>query len=113
MIVPVLPGLMLSWAGVLVWAIFADRGWGKWVVFGVATAIAVVGMVIKYAWPGRNLKRNGVPNLSLFVGGVLGIIGFFVVPVIGLLLGFVLGVYLSERIRLSSHARRGRPPSTP
>ena len=31
---------------------------------------------------------------------MLGIVGFFVVPVVGLLLGFVLGVYLAELARL-------------
>jgi len=30
--------------------------------------------------------------------------GFFVVPVVGLILGFVLGVYTAERVRLGSHA---------
>ncbi len=34
------------------------------------------------------------------LGGLLGIVGFFVVPVIGLPLGFVLGIYLSELQRL-------------
>jgi uncharacterized protein YqgC (DUF456 family) len=102
-IVPILPGLIVSWAGVLVWAIFADRGPGKWVVLGVATVVALAGAVAKYVLPGRNLKRNGVPNLSLFVGGVLGIVGFFVVPVIGLPLGFILGVYLAELTRLHNH----------
>jgi hypothetical protein len=35
---------------------------------------------------------------------VLCVIGFFVVPVVGLPLGFVLGVYLAERLRLPGHA---------
>jgi uncharacterized protein len=99
-IVPVLPGLLLCWLGVLVWAIFADGGWAKWVVFAVVTALAVAGTVVKYLWPGRNLKRSGVPNTTLLAGGVLGIVGFFVVPVVGLLLGFVLGVWLAEWARL-------------
>jgi uncharacterized protein YqgC (DUF456 family) len=99
--VPVLPGLVLCWAGVLVWAIFADRGPGRWVVLALATAIALLGTVVKYAWPGRHLKRSGVPNTSLLAGGVLGVVGFFVVPVVGLLLGFVLGIWLAERIRLA------------
>jgi uncharacterized protein YqgC (DUF456 family) len=99
-IVPVLPGLLLCWLGVLVWAIFADGGWAKWVVFAVVTALAVTGTVVKYLWPGRNLKRSGVPNTTLLAGGVLGIVGFFVVPVVGLLLGFVLGVWLAEWARL-------------
>jgi uncharacterized protein YqgC (DUF456 family) len=37
-----------------------------------------------------------VRTLSLVVGAALGIIGFFVIPVLGLVIGFVLGVYLAE-----------------
>jgi hypothetical protein len=99
-IVPVLPGLILCWAGVLVWALFGDAGWGRWVVLALATLFMLGGTVIKYTLPGRNLKRAGVPNLTLFIGGVLGLIGFFVVPVVGLVLGFILGVYIAEQIRL-------------
>ena len=103
-IIPVLPGLILCWAGVLVWAIFGQGddggGWGRWFVLTIATVFALGGTVIKYALPGRNLKRAGVPNLSLFIGGVLGLVGFFVVPVVGLVLGFILGVWIAEQIRL-------------
>jgi uncharacterized protein YqgC (DUF456 family) len=99
-IVPVLPGLVLCWAGVLLWALLGDAGWGRWVVLAFATLFAAGGMVIKYVLPGRNLKRAGVPNLSLFAGGLLGLVGFFVVPVVGLVLGFILGVWLAEQIRL-------------
>ncbi|GAA4715926.1 DUF456 domain-containing protein [Phytohabitans rumicis] len=100
-IVPVLPGLLLCWLGVLVWAIFADGGWPKWVVFAVVTGFAVAGTVVKYLWPGRNLKRSGVPNTTLLCGGALALVGFFVVPLVGLVLGFVLGVWLAERVRLN------------
>jgi uncharacterized protein len=99
-IVPVLPGLLLCWLGVLVWAIFADGGWAKWLVFAVVTALAAAGSLVKYLWPGRNLKRSGVPGRTLLLGGLLGLVGFFVVPIVGLILGFVLGVWLAERIRL-------------
>jgi uncharacterized protein YqgC (DUF456 family) len=102
-VVPVLPGLALSWAGILFWAIFADGDWRKWLVFGIATAVGLIGIVVKYLWPGRNLKRAGVPNRSLVMGGLLGLVGFFVVPVVGLFLGFVLGVWLAERVRLGDN----------
>jgi uncharacterized protein YqgC (DUF456 family) len=104
-IVPMLPGLVLCWLGVLAWAIFATGGWTKWVVLAVASVIALVGIVVKYAWPGRNLKRAGVPNTSLILGGLLGLVGFFVVPVVGLILGFILGVWVAERIRLRDSRR--------
>jgi uncharacterized protein YqgC (DUF456 family) len=99
-IVPVLPGLLLCWAGVAVWAVFSDGGAARWVVLAVVTVLTAAAVVIKYAWPGRNLKRSGVPNTSLIAGGVLGLIGFFLIPVVGVVLGFILGVFLAERLRL-------------
>ena len=57
--------------------------------------------------PARQLKRTGVPNASLAVGAVLGIVGFFVVPVIGIVLGFALGIYLAEARRVGPSPARG------
>jgi uncharacterized protein len=100
-ILPIIPGLLLSWGGVLLWALLSDTGGAvKWLVLALATVIAAVGMVVKFLWPGRKLKDSGVPLPSLLAGGVLGLIGFFVVPVVGLLLGFLLGIYAMEAMRL-------------
>jgi uncharacterized protein YqgC (DUF456 family) len=98
-VVPVLPGSILILGAILVWST-EDGSGTAWTVFAVATLLLVVGAIVKYAVPGRRLKADGVPNRSLVLGGVLGIVGFFVVPVIGLFLGFVLGVYLSEQQRV-------------
>lgn len=99
-LIPVLPGLLLCWLGVLLWALLGDAGAARWVVLAVATVITLGGISVKYLWPGRRLQRTGVPTLSLTAGGLLGLIGFFVVPVVGLVLGFVSGVWLAERARL-------------
>jgi uncharacterized protein YqgC (DUF456 family) len=101
-VLPVLPGLLLAWFGVLLWAVLGDAGSGRWVVLGLATLVAVVGTGIKYLWPRKRLKTTGVPTLSMLAGGVLGIIGFFVVPVVGLPIGFVLGIWLAELGRVGS-----------
>jgi uncharacterized protein YqgC (DUF456 family) len=102
-VIPVLPGLLLGWAGVLFWALAGDAsGTVKWIVLVLATFVAVLGAVVKYLVPGKRLKSAGIPNSALFAGGVLGLIGFFVVPVVGLILGFVLGVWLVERIRVGA-----------
>lgn len=98
--VPVLPGLLLSWFGVLVWAVLSGAGHLRWVVLAIATLVAVTGAAVKWLLPGKRLKRVGVPNSALFAGGVLGLVGFFVIPVVGVVIGFVLGVYLVERVRL-------------
>ncbi|MEV4352092.1 DUF456 domain-containing protein [Actinoplanes sp. NPDC049596] len=99
-VIPVLPGLLLSWAGVLLWALLGADGAGRWVVLAVATLVALLGAAVKYLVPGKRLKSVGVPNTALLAGGVLGVIGFFVIPVIGIVIGFVLGVYLVELQRL-------------
>ncbi|PZG07575.1 DUF456 domain-containing protein [Micromonospora craterilacus] len=99
-VVPGLPALPLCWGGVLVWALFGGAGAGGWLVLAAATLVAVGGTVVKYAWPGRNLKRAGVPTSSLLAGGVLGLVGFFVIPVVGLVIGFVGGIFAMERLRL-------------
>jgi uncharacterized protein YqgC (DUF456 family) len=100
-VVPVLPGSILILGAVLVWALAAGEPVG-WAVFAVAATFLVLGSIVKYAVPGRGLKAAGVPGRTLVAGGLLGIVGFFVVPVVGLILGFVLGVYLSELQRVGA-----------
>ena len=98
-LVPVLPGTLLIAAAVLVWALQAGSVAG-WVVFAAVFVLLGLGAVGKYVVPGRGLRSAGVPHLTLLVGGLLGIVGFFVIPVVGLLIGFVAGVYLSELARV-------------
>jgi uncharacterized protein YqgC (DUF456 family) len=106
-VVPVLPGSALVGAAVLLWA--ATTGGGTaWLVFAVAAALLATGAAVKYVVPGRRLQAVGVPSRSLVAGGLLAVVGFFVVPVVGLVAGFLLGVYLAEwhRLREPAAARR-------
>lgn len=98
-VVPLLPGSLLVAIAISVWAVALGET-GGWVVLVIALALIGSGQVVKYLVPGRQLQRSGVPTRTLLVGAALGIVGFFVVPVIGLPLGFVLGVYLAEWRRL-------------
>ncbi len=98
-VVPVLPGSVLILGAVLVWSI-AQGGATAWVVFALVATLLALGAVVKYAVPGRRLKATGVPQRTLLLGAVLGVVGFFVIPVVGLVIGFVLGVYLAEAARV-------------
>jgi uncharacterized protein YqgC (DUF456 family) len=97
-IVPVLPGLGLINAAVLVWAIY-DRGTWAWVALGVCVLLWAAAFVLQYLVPGKRLVAAGVPSWVLLVAGLAGIVGFFVVPVIGLPLFFVGGVYAVQSLR--------------
>ena len=102
-VIPFVPGLVLSWFGVVFWAIFsADAAATRWSVVGIVTVLAIAGTVMKFTVPGRRMARSGVPKLTVAIGGLVGIVGFFVVPVVGLFLGFVLGVFLAEWLRLKN-----------
>jgi uncharacterized protein YqgC (DUF456 family) len=99
MLVPVLPGSVLIAAAILVWAVDLG-GTTAWAIALLALGLLVTGAVVKYLVPGRRLQRVGVPTSTLVAGALVGVVGFFVVPVVGLLLGFVLGIYLAEWRRL-------------
>jgi uncharacterized protein len=94
-VIPLLPGTLLVFAAIAVWAVFENNVTG-WVTLGVATALLAVATLIKYTWPVKRMRAADVRTVSLVAGGVLGIIGFFVIPVVGLVIGFVLGVFLAE-----------------
>jgi len=100
--VPVLPGLLLVWAAVLVWA-SETQTTAAWVVLGIATTLALSGFLLQYLLPGRRLRRAGVRTSTTLAGAALAVVGFFVIPVIGAFLGFALGIYLAERIKLGAH----------
>jgi uncharacterized protein YqgC (DUF456 family) len=100
--VPVLPGLLVVWAGVLLWA-FETQTPAGWAVLSLATALALSGFLLQYILPGRRLRAAGVTTSTTMAGAALAVVGFFVIPVVGGFLGFALGVYLAERVKLGAH----------
>lgn len=98
-LVPLLPGLLLVGLAGIGWAIMAD-GSGPWVVVGFMLAVLLLGTVAKYVLPGRTLRQAGAPVSTLIMGAVGGIVGFFLIPVLGLLIGAVLGIFVGEVRRL-------------
>jgi uncharacterized protein YqgC (DUF456 family) len=102
-IVPILPGALLILGAIVVWATELGERTG-WIVLAVAVLLTLIGAIAKYAVPGRHLKELGIPSSTQWTGVALGLVGFFVIPVIGLFIGFVLGVYLAEHRRLGARA---------
>ncbi|MXG88566.1 DUF456 family protein [Nocardioides flavescens] len=100
-LVPILPGSILILGAAVAWA-FSTGGVLAWSVAGVVTVVLTGGAVVKYLVPGRRLQVAGIPASTQWAGVALGVVGFFVVPVVGLFLGFVLGVYAAEHRRLGA-----------
>lgn len=97
-VVPLLPGSSLVALGILIWAAFT--GGSAWWVFGAALACMVVAWGVKYLVGGRTMTKAGVGKWSLVASGVAGIVLFFLIPVVGLVIGFIGGTFAAEAARL-------------
>jgi uncharacterized protein len=104
-LLPVLPGLLLIWAAGLWWTIADGGGPARWTVLAVMTALLAVGTVAKYVLPARSAAARGAPLGTLAFGAVCAVVGFFVIPVVGLIVGGVFGIYLAEWARLRDPGR--------
>jgi uncharacterized protein YqgC (DUF456 family) len=106
-VVPVLPGAVLAWAAIAVWAVAVGSA-TAWAVLAVATLLIGGAQLVKILVPGRRLRDAGVPRQSIAAGLLLAAVGFFLVPVVGFFAGFPLGVYVEERRRLGRHGAAWR-----
>ena len=97
-VVPVLPGTVTLVIATLVWAILIG-GWTGWVAFAIVLVLGAIGMTTSYVLTGRRLQAAEVPMWPVYVGIASGIVGIFVIPFLGLPIGFLIGLYVSEALR--------------
>lgn len=104
-VLPILPGILLSFSGVFLYGVLT--GWDALAitVTGVAAVVAVAGVVLGVRIPARTTGAVAGRN-SLRAGMIGGVIGFFAIPVIGLVLGWLAGVFVSEARATDARAAR-------
>lgn len=98
-IVPVLPGSITILIGLLVWAIWGGSGWA-WAAFVIGGIPLIAGMISGWVLTKRGLDKREIPNWPILVGVGAGIVGMFVLPALGLPIGFVVGLVVAEYVRL-------------
>ncbi|MEV8426570.1 DUF456 domain-containing protein [Streptomyces niveus] len=101
-LIPGVPGPAIVWAAVVWWAL-SDTTSTAWAVLIASTALLLLSQALRPLLPSRRTRRTGTRRRTLLAGGLAGIVGFFVLPVVGAVVGFVGGIYVVERIRLGSH----------
>lgn len=109
-VVPVLPGLLLTLLAVLLWA-WSVGGTGAWVVFGICVIWFAAGVTGQYLIPGKRLKAEGVGTGQLVIAVVTGLVMIFVIPIVGFFVGFVGALFLmawNQSHDLSAAWRRTR-----
>jgi uncharacterized protein len=104
-VLPLVPGLPLIWAAALAYAFDDDWSAAAWTAMTVITLLMAAGIIAKIVLPARRLAETGVPRSTLMLGAIAGAVGFFVIPVIGLPLGAVAGVYAAEQRRTGDSRR--------
>ncbi len=95
-VLPLIPGTGLIWVTGLVYGLVAGFGVAGTAAFALMTALFGAGIVAKVALPYRSGTAGGATRGSLTLGTLLGIVGFFVIPVLGLPLGATLGVLVAQ-----------------
>jgi uncharacterized protein YqgC (DUF456 family) len=98
-VVPVLPGLLLIAGAGLVWALVAPSPL-RWAVVLVVGAIAAGATVAAAVVPARRASAAGAPRAALMAGAAGMVAGFFLIPVVGALIGFPAGIFVAETVRL-------------
>jgi uncharacterized protein YqgC (DUF456 family) len=106
-VVQILPGNVLVLGSVLVWAWVTGGTWA-WVCFAVAALAIVLAELGQWVLAGRHMRRAEVPWSTLLWGSLAGIVGFFVIPVVGLFIFFVAAVFVAELARRRDRAAAWR-----
>ncbi|MET9364858.1 DUF456 domain-containing protein [Streptomyces sp. NPDC006632] len=102
-LVPGIPGQAIVWAALAWWAL-DDASGLAWAVLAGATGVLLLNQALRPFLPPRRFKAAGVSKRSVLTAGAASVAGFFVLPVVGGIAGFLGGLYGAERVRLGSHA---------
>lgn len=107
-ILPLVPGTSVIWAAALVYGLLAGFERAGWIAFSAITVLLVAGTALKVVLPHRRGKAGGAPTRSLVIGAAAGIVGFFVIPIVGVAVGAVAGVLVAEYARTQEWSRAWR-----
>ncbi|GAA3039482.1 hypothetical protein FHS39_004775 [Streptomyces olivoverticillatus] len=101
-VTPGVPGPLIVWAGTLWWSM-TDRTALAWAVLAGATGILLLDQAVVWLLPPRRPSGTGIRRRAFLVAGATGIAGFFLIPLVGAVPGFLAGIYGAERRRLGGH----------
>ena len=99
-VLPIIPGTILIFAGALLYALvdgFQVVGWPTLVVLGILAAVATTADL----WASSiGAKIGGASGWSVVIGMLAGLVGFVVFTLPGAIIGAILGVLLTEIVRV-------------
>lgn len=106
-IIQIYPGLFITALAIAIWGGIVQGAWG-WSLLAAAIVIALVVGVGKYVFTYRHLTRHEIARSTIVIGALCAAIGFYLLPVIGLFVGFPLGIYLDSLRRTHNREQAWR-----
>lgn len=98
-IVPLIPGTLLIWLAILVYAGVTGFTTVTPLSFAILTLIALVTGTADFWLPLLGAKTGGASLRTILLGVVGAIIGSFVAPLLGTVVGYALGILLGEYVQ--------------
>lgn len=95
---PVLPGSVLNAVVSLAWA-WVLGSVASWTFGLIACAFSIAGISASAALTGRRLVKERIPRGPILTGVAAAVVGFFVIPVVGVFVGFAAGLFGAEWAR--------------
>ena len=106
-IFPIVPGSPVAIITMIAWAWIIDSS-ASWSTGVVAAALALVGMSASLVLTGRTMRRERIPSTPILIATAAAIVGLFVIPFLGLFVGFAVGLFGAEYYRRRDLAAAAR-----
>jgi len=100
-IVPILPGMLLVWFTVMVYAWRTGFEAIGWPTLAFITLVALITGLSNIWLPLFGAKKTGAAKRAIFLGIVGAILGTFLIPLplLGTVIGYALGIFLGEYLK--------------
>ena len=98
LIIPIFPGLVIIWIGSLAYGLITGFEFPAWLMFSILTVIMIVGSLLDNFVMGKQAHKQGASWLSIVLAILFGIVGTFIIPIIGGFLGAILALFVAEWI---------------
>jgi uncharacterized protein YqgC (DUF456 family) len=108
-VIPVLPDVWLIWLAALGYGLLRQPvfdGWVGGVAMVLLTGLTVLGVVADLVLSHAGAAKGGASWQAILASLGLGLVGLFVFPPIGPLVGALLGLFLVEYLRHEKDARK-------
>lgn len=103
-LVPLLPGLVLIWAGALLYGLLVGFGPGGIVVIALLSALVGVSIIKSVLLPRRMAEGHDVSRWSQLAALVGAVLGLVFIPLVGIVVGALVGLFVAE---LANHRDPG------